>query len=245
MNGLTSGAMTGTTTTEPAVDDRPLWAIAQYDGPNGREPWAVSQTEIEREMGGATRTLGALGVERDRRVLWCSVTSEAAHFWPLMIATMLTGAQFSLADATAPDAARLAMFLRRLDYHAVMGINDALLDGLSKLGLSHADVFGDVAVLGARPGAYERLGAAGLDPHWFVLCGPAVAISAAAGEPALVDSDEWTLGHDGTHVLVTNLRPRATTFAATPTAIRAEHIDQSEGSFVPQTNPTQPTKGRP
>jgi hypothetical protein len=206
----------------PAADARPLWSIAQYDDGRRRVPWPVSHGEIERSMGGATAVLGSIGVERGVRVLWCSVLSEAAHFWPLSIGTMLCGAQFSLADATAADALRIAMFLRRLPYHAVLGVNEAVLDGLDELGPSYRDVFGGVAVLGARPGAYERLVAAGLAPHWFVLCGPAVAIGRAPGGPAVVDTTEWWLDEEEGRVLVTNRQPRAATFVRTPTAVRGE-----------------------
>jgi hypothetical protein len=215
------------TVTHPGTpeDARALWAVAQYDDGSRRVPWPVSHTEIERSMVGAMEVLAGIGVGRGTRVLWCSVLSEAAHFWPLSIATMLRGAQFSLADATAADARRVAMFLRRLPYHAVLGVNAAVLDGLDELGRSYRDVFGGVAVLGARPGAYERLASAGLAPHWFVLCGPAVAIAREPEGPAAVDPTEWRLDEDAGRVLVTNLRPRATTFLRTPTAVSGLVVD--------------------
>jgi hypothetical protein len=160
------------------------------------------------------------------------VLSEAAHFWPLLIGTMLAGGQFSLADATAPDALRVAMFLRRLPYTAVMGVNEAVLDGLDELGRDYGTVFGEVATIGARPGAYERLAAAGLSPQWFVLCGPAVAIAPAPGAPAQVDATEWSLDEADGRILVTSRQPRATEFARTPTSVRGRLVD--DRSFVPE-----------
>jgi hypothetical protein len=213
------------------IDDRPLWGIAQYEDGTGRRPWSVSHAEIEREMGRAMGTLGGLGIGADSRVLWCTVLSEAAHFWPMFIGTMLSGGQFSLADATSADALRVGMFLRRLSYRSVMGVNEAVLDGLDDLDRSYADVFGAVPIVGARPGAYERLVAAGLEPHWFVLCGPAVAIAVEAGGPALVDAEEWALDSDGDRILITSRQPRAQTFTRTPTAIRGRLID--DHTFVP------------
>ena len=219
--------------TAAAIDDRALWSIAQYDDGSGRVPWPVSHTEIERGMGSAVTALQGIGIGQGSRVLWCSVLSEAAHFWPLLIGTMLGGGQFSLADATSPDALRVGMFTRRLSYQAVMGVNEAILDGLDELDRSYIDVFGDVAVVGARPGAYERLEAAGLTPHWFVLCGPAVAIGATPGGPALVDADEWSLDVEGDRILVTSHLPRADAFTRTPTAIRGRLADTH--SFYPET----------
>jgi|1186.fasta_scaffold359202_2 hypothetical protein len=214
-----------------AVDDRPLWAIAAYDDGERRVDWPVSYAEIERGMGGAMGILAGLGVKDRAAVLWCSVLSESAHFWPFLIGTMIGGATFSLADATSSDALRVAMFARRLRLHAVFGVNNAILDGLDELGHSYTEVFGGIAIIGARPGAYERLTAAGLTPHWFVLCGPALAIATEPGGPARVDTNEWSLASDGDRILVTSLRPRATTFDRTPTAVRGTLVDST--GFVP------------
>jgi hypothetical protein len=59
-----------------------------------------------------------------------------------------------------------------------------------------------------------------LAPHRLVLVGPAIAIGREPSAPALVDADEWELDLDGDRVVVTNLRPRATTFNRTRTAVR-------------------------
>jgi hypothetical protein len=226
--------MNDASTSAPAInkiDDRPLWAIATYDDGTERVDWPVSNTEIERAMGGAMATLSGLGVASPARALWCSVMSESAHFWPMMIGTMINGAVFSLADATRADALRVAMFARSLDLHAAFGINDAILDGLDDLDRAYGEVFGAIDVIGARPGAYERLVAAGLAPHWFVLCGPAIAISTEPGGAARVDAGEWSLDADGDRIVISSLKPRAKTFERAPTAVRGELVDAT--SFVP------------
>ncbi len=123
------------------------------------------------------------------------------------------------------------MFLRALDLHAVFGINEQILDGLDDLGCDYAEIFAGVNVLGARPGAYERLEKAGLTPYRFVLCGPAVAISSEPGGPARVDASEWTLDTDRDRILISNLQPRATTFDRAPTAVRGRFVDAT--GFVP------------
>ncbi len=174
---------TDSTTDGTTSDGRPLWAIATYDDGETRAPWPVSHAEIERAMGGACSTLAGLGVQAGARALWCSVLSESAHFWPLMIGTMINGGVFSLADATAGDALRVAMFARRLQLHSVFGVNEPILDGLDELGIAYTELFGEIGIVGARPGAYERLAGAGLSPSWFVLCGPAVAIATEPGGP--------------------------------------------------------------
>ncbi len=119
----------------------PLWAIGQYEGPGGKITWEISHDEIQRDLGAAPAALGALGVGAGGRVLHCSLLSEAGQFFPLVIGTMLLGAQVSQADATSGDAQRIAMFLRLLDYDAVLGVNAAILDGLDALGASYGDTF--------------------------------------------------------------------------------------------------------
>ena len=88
-------------------------------------------------------------------------------------------------------------------------------------------------IVGARPSAYERLEDAGLAPHHFVLCGPAIAIGLGPGTPAFADGDEWELDVDATdgRVLVTNLRPRATEFVRRPTATYGAPV---YGGIVPE-----------
>lgn len=212
------------------MSDAPLWGVGQYDDGVHRVAWPITHDEIQRDMGSAARITGEFGLGAGDRVLFCSMLSEAGQFWPLVVATMLSGAQLSCADATAGEAVRVAMFLRLMEYRAIFGVNEAILDGLDDLGPTYADTFRGVEILGARPGAYERLVAAGLTPHRFALAGPVVAIGRAPGSPALADGSEWELGVDAGHVTVTNLRPRATQFAGARTGLRGHLVD---GGIVP------------
>jgi hypothetical protein len=221
-----------TSVTEPSRGAAPpLWAVGRYEGADGPETWEISHDEIHRDLGSAPRALTALGVGAGGRVLHCSLLSEAGHFFPLVIGTMLAGAQVSCADATTGDAPRVAMFLRLLEYDAVLGVNAAILDGLDDLGVAYSDAFGRVRAVCARPDAIGRLAAGGIATHAFVLCGPAVALAPVPGAPAVVaDPGEWQLGVDNGRITVTNLRPRATRFHATATAVRGTIVD---GGVVP------------
>jgi hypothetical protein len=207
-----------------------LWGIGCYEGPRGRVAWEISHEEMQRDMGAAARTLATLGIDSGRRVLFCSLLAEAGQLWPYVVGAMLNGAQLSCADATHGDAARVAMFTRLLDYHAVLGVDEAVLDGLDELERPYGEVFDGVAVLGARPGAYERLVAVGLAPHRFVLCGPAVAVGGEPGAPARVPEELWELGDEGDRITITARISRAHAFWATPTAVRGALVD---GGVVP------------
>jgi hypothetical protein len=201
-----------------------LWGIGQWvDDTGARRAWEVGVDEINRAIGAAPDVLARIGVEPGDRVLFCSMLSEAAQFWPLIVGAMLGGAQLSCADATSAEAPRVAMFTRQLEYRAVLGVTPELVDGLIDLGVDLTDLLRDVPVVGARPGAYERLVAAGLAPHHMVLVGPAVALAVERGGPAIVDADEWRLERDPDGIVtVTNQRDRATTFDRSRTAVTGE-----------------------
>ncbi len=210
-----------------------LWGVGSYEDGTARVAWEISHAEIQRDMGSAARILATLGITGGTRVLFCSMLSEAGQFWPLTVGAMLSGAQLSCADANEGDALRVAMFTRLVDYRAVLGVTGAILDGLDGLGRSFAEVFGRVEIVGARPEAYERLVGAGLRPHHFICCGPAIAVGTAPGEPARFDTDEWRLETDaGGRVLVSNLQPRATSFVRACTAVYGELVD---GGLLPMT----------
>jgi hypothetical protein len=202
-----------------------LWGIGTYvDGNGARAPWEISHDEINRDIGVATSVLGELGVAGDG-ALWCSMLSQSGQFWPYICGTVMAGARLSCADATAGEAARVAMFLRLMSYGAVFGVTDAILDGLDDMGKSYGEVFAGVRIIGAGPGAYERLADAGLTPTRFVACGPALAFGREPGGPAFVAEAEWHLDADGGQMRVTARQPRAQTFARTPVGVRGHIVD--------------------
>ena len=207
-----------------------LWGVGSYSDEHGRRaPWRISHEEIGRDIGVAVDVLTDLDLA-GRRVLWCSMLSEAGQFWPYVCGTVMAGGRLSCADSTYGEAMRVSMFLRLMDYDAVFGVTEALLDGLEAAGDSWADVFAGVRLLGAYPGAYERLVAEGLAPVHFALCGPAIAIGREPGGPAFVAGAEWELAPDEELVTVTSLRPRAQSFIRTPIAVRGTIVS---GGIVP------------
>ena len=202
-----------------------LWGIGSYvDAEGARVPWEIGSEEINRDIGIATNVLGELGLAGNG-VLWCSMLSQSGQFWPYICGTVMAGARLSCADATAGEATRVAMFLRLMPYGAVFGITEAILDGLDEMGRPHAEVFANVRVVGAGPGAYERLAAAGLTPTRFVACGPALAFGREPGGPAFVAEAEWALDADDDQICVTARQPRAQTFARTPVGVRGALVD--------------------
>jgi len=109
-------------------------------------------------------------------------------------------------------------------------VTSDLLDGLEASDRAPAEVFARARILGAYPGAYERLAGAGLTPWRVALCGPAIAIGREPDGPAFVPAAEWELVDLGDRIGITALRPRATSFIRTPIAVRGTIVD---GGIVP------------
>jgi len=202
-----------------------LWGIGSYVDASGRRvPWRISHEEIGRDIDAATKVLTGLGLA-GKRVLWCSMLSQAGQFWPYVCGSYLAGARLSCADATAGEAVRVGMFLRLMEYDAGFGVTDAILDGFDELGRTCEEVFAGVRIVGACPGAYERLASAGLAPTRFALCGPAVAIGRAPDAPARVASDEWELASEDGYIRVSARRVRAQEFVRASTGVRGEAVE--------------------
>jgi hypothetical protein len=202
-----------------------LWGVGCYDDEGGRRAtWRISGEEINRDIGSATAVLGELGVA-GKGVLWCSMLANAGQFWPYICGTVLAGGRLSCADATAGEAARVAMFLRLMPYEAVFGITSTILDGLDEQGASYAGTFAGVRILGAYADAYARIEAAGLAPTHFEVCGPAIAIGRTPAGPAFVTDDEWEIGAAQGQLWVTARRERAQQFVHTPVGVRGEIVD--------------------
>jgi hypothetical protein len=202
-----------------------LWGVGSYIDANGtRAPWEISHDEINRDIGVATNVIGELGVA-GTGVLWCSMLSQSGQFWPYICGTVMAGSRLSCADATAGEATRVAMFLRLMPYGAVFGVTDAVLDGLDEMGKPYAEVFAGVRIVGAGPGAYERLADSGVTPTRFVVCGPALAFGREPGGPAFVAEPEWRLDIENEHVCVTARQTRAQAFDRTPVGVRGELVD--------------------
>ena len=207
-----------------------LWGVGSYaDERGGRAPWRISHDEIGRDIGVAVDVLTGLDLA-GKRMLWCSMLSEAGQFWPYLCGTVIAGSRLSCADSTYGEAMRVSMFLRLMEYDAVFGVTEALLDGLEASDRQPADVFAGVRLLGAHPGAYERLASVGLAPVRFARCGPALAIGREPDGPAFVASSEWELVAVGENIAITSLRARAQPFIRTPIAVRGTIVS---GGVVP------------
>ncbi|MEX0666635.1 MAG: hypothetical protein WD598_17930 [Acidimicrobiia bacterium] len=227
-------------TTEAKPLPAPLWGVGSFRVGDQMPAYAVSQDDHGRDISTAMKAVASLGLQKKKRALVLSMLSEAAQYWPVQIALLVSKAQFSLADASRFDAFRTAMFLRAMQYDVVLGINTDVLDGLDDLGHAYADIFAKVPVLSARAGAYERLRDAGLSPRWWLHVGPTVAVECDQLQGAHVDGDEWELDSERGEVLISARKPRAATIDRLHTAVQGEIVTEvcacgrSDPRVIPQ-----------
>lgn len=217
-----------------------LWGVGSYEDERGRRvPWRISHEEIGRDIGVAVDVLTGLDLT-GKPALWCSMLSEAGQFWPYVCGTVMAGGRLSCADSTYGEAMRVSMFLRLMNYDAVFGVTEPLLDGLEASDHQPVEVFAGVRLLGAYPGAYERLVAAGLAPVHFARCGPALAIGREPDGPAFVAGAEWRLDTDGDRIVITSLQSRAQPFIRTPIAVRGTIVSGGVVPVAPSSSSTVP-----
>jgi hypothetical protein len=183
----------------------------------------MSADEWMADAGSAGQVIARLGLPPDGRVLIVSRLTEANTVWPLIVATMGAGLQHSCADATAADAFRIRMFLRTLRYDAVLGVGPETLD--DDAAAETIDLLRAVPTLVARPGAYERLEAAGMHPLRWLEVGPVLAIEDAPGAGAWFDPERWSVTSDAGELVVASPVPRLAEFSGLRTGVRGEVRD--------------------
>jgi hypothetical protein len=204
-----------------AYEDPPrVWGVGRLTIAGVVTPWPVSQFDIDDEAESQARRLGALGVGAGDLVLVVAMLSEAIHAVPLEKAAGKLGALYSSADATAPDAFRVAYLIRQLEPAAVIGINAAVLDGLTELGHDLRALFGSLTgrVATADDTAHEALTARGLEPRRWVKLGPTSAWEQEPGAVAY-DADRWEAGDEDGEIRLTNLTERLTRCEQLPTGV--------------------------
>jgi len=207
-----------------AYEDPPrVWGVGRLVIGGVVTPWPVSQHDIDDEAESQAPRLAALGVGAADLVLVVAMLSEAVHAVPLERAAGRLGALYSSADATAPDAFRVAYLIRQLEPVAVVGVNAAVLAGLRELGHDPGEVLAPVAghVATADDAAYDDLAAHGLSPRRWVKLGPTSAWEEEPGRLSY-DADRWDATEDRGEVVLTNLAGRLTACEQLRTGVRGQ-----------------------
>ena len=205
-----------------AYEDPPrAWGVGRLVINGEVTPWPVSQHDIDDEAESQAPRLAALGVGAGDLVLVVAMLSEAIHAVPLEKAAGKLGALYSSADATPPDAFRVAYLIRQLEPAAVVGVNGRVLEGLRELGRDPAEIFAPVTghVATADDDAFDELTRLGLAPRRWVKLGPT---SAWEEEPGTLgyDRTRWDATEVDGEIVLTNTTDRLTPCDRLATEVR-------------------------
>jgi hypothetical protein len=207
--------------TRDAVADDPAVCVGVTTLAGISRSTPFSAEEQARAQRAGARRLRDLGVKPGDHVLLVSRQSEGGYLLPLEDAVRGAGATLLVADDVVSDAGRVATLIRRFTPVAVLGLGPATLTGLLEQtdldtvrGLLHGR-----AVL-ARPGAYEDLTAAGVEPLRWLALGPALGLEGLARDGVAFDA-EWAFECvTGGELTISSRLPRLEPVRAEATGLR-------------------------
>jgi len=169
-----------------------IWGYGRY-GDDQLLP--LSFDDVRHDSEAAEAALLALGLPERSVIVLTSTVADVAHFHPLQTAARALDLVVCNADASAMDVDRLEMFARLLPVAAVIGVTDAVVDGILERGRDPKAFFAGVPVVVASGPAQTRLGEAGRDALPFEILGPLLAFPCR--ERSLhFDGRQWSVDDD-------------------------------------------------
>ncbi|ROM33939.1 hypothetical protein BK648_24580 [Pseudomonas poae] len=200
----------------------PPMAVGRFfDAEGARELLPHSALETERLRRAMMRILSTFHFRTESNVLVTAQFDESAQILGAERAIMAYGMVAVSADSTPWDAGRVESILRRFKLVAALGISEATLDGLERMGFNPVQLFHGL-VIWAREGAYQRLvGKPGLKVFRWLEIGPAVAIECNAGGGAHIDRFEWDVVTEEGEVVLTSRLERSVAFNGYRTGVHA------------------------
>jgi hypothetical protein len=182
-----------------------IWGYGRY-GDDQLLP--LSFDDVRHDTAAAVSALMALHLPDRSIVVLTSTVADVGYFHPIQSAAKELGLVVCNADASAMDVDRVAMFIRLLPVAAIVGVNDAMIDGLADGGHDPNAFFCGIPVVIANRSAQGRLTDAGVDVVPFEILGPALAFP-CRHRRLHFDGRTWSIdGSQGT-LHVSSRRPRA------------------------------------
>jgi hypothetical protein len=167
-----------------------IWGYGRY-GSDQLLP--LSFDDVRHDTAASVAALLSLGLPEGSVVVVTSTVADVGHFHPLQAAARELGVVVCNADASGMDIERVAMFLRLVPVAAVIGVNEAMVDGMRENGHDPKELLAEVPLVIANGGARRRLAAAGVDALRFELIGPVLAFPCRHGQLHF-DGRQWSLG---------------------------------------------------
>jgi hypothetical protein len=178
------------------VSGQAIWGYGRY-GDDQLLP--LSFDDVRHDSEAAEAALLALGLPEGSVIVLTSTVADVGHFHPLQAAARALDLVVCNADASAMDVDRVEMFIRLLPVAAVIGVTDAVVDGILERGRDPLEFFASVPLVVASGSAQRRLGDAGGDALPFEMLGPLLAFPCRQrslhfdGRQWSVDDDQGTL----------------------------------------------------
>ena len=166
-----------------------IWGYGRY-GQDQLLP--LSFDDVWHDSAASVAALLSLGLPEGSIVVVTSTVADVGHFHPLQSAARELGVVVCNADASGMDIERVAMFLRLVPVAAVIGVNEAMVDGMGENGHDPKGLLAEVPLVIANGAAQRRLAAAGVDALRFELIGPVLAFPCRHGQLHF-DGRQWNL----------------------------------------------------
>jgi hypothetical protein len=175
------------------VPGQAIWGYGRY-GDDQLLP--LSFDDMRHDAEAAEAALLVLGLPERSVIVLTSTVADVAHFHPLQTAARALDLVVCNADASAMDVDRVEMFTRLLPVAAVIGVTDAVLDGILERGRDLLDFFANVALVVASGSAQQRLVEAGQDALPFEILGPLLTFPCRA-RSLHFDGRQWKVDDGG------------------------------------------------
>lgn len=203
--------------------DRPEnapWIVGMARFRCGNLPYPLSRRDIERDTAWALSIYDRLGLQAGTTIHLIGDGAHEVSWWPFENAAMQRRIPWIQAEASAFDAARTDMVLRRFRLQAVIGISEAILDTLLALGRDPQTLLQAPQVVVATPGAARRLAAIGIRCWQLIQLGPIFAFEPPEGGGARYDESEWRVDARDGELMLSTMQDRAAPFAQIGTGLR-------------------------
>ena len=199
--------------TARAVPAPKVWGV----GVVGSEAWPVSADDVADEAESAVEHLRLLGIREGGLVLIVSRLAETIHVAPLELAAGRLNARWSSCDATEGDAFRTASLIRQLQPHAVIGINETIVNAVAN------DTFDHVPAVAVT----DRIARDAISSsRWWLRLGPTSAFECEARSGAHYDAARWLVEQVGDEIVISSRAPRLRTARQLPTGVRGTVVDE-------------------
>jgi hypothetical protein len=186
-----------------------MWGYGRY-GDDQLLP--LSFDDVVHDSAAGAAAVLALGLPDRSVIVMTSTVADIGYFHPLQTAAKDMGLLVCNADASAMDVDRVEMFTRLLDVAAVIGVNEAMVDGILERGYDPRSFFASVPMVMARGRATDRLAANGVDAWRFELLGPVPVVSCRSRNLHF-DGRQWNIEADNGILHVSSRVRRALPFS--------------------------------